>query len=316
MGVEGFKEAERPLEAFAEGGQRDAGDGAGEGGAVHLGGDGHLRAFGANQTFGGGVEFLDERDQVLDVCEVAGEIEDMGAGEVGFKATDEGEGDILDVLEVHGPGEAHSVGFTEDGSAEGVGGVGGHAEIASGSVNRPGAEADGGGAGCGGVDAGAVFVGLLEDAVEGGGMEGVGFSERAVGVQSGGAPDGGGGGVDDGETAGGFEEVEGSEDVDSGAEDRVTLADGDQQGGEVADVGDGVGGEEAVDQGAVLDGAFDGGDLGGDIRRGDKVEACEAGVEVEGDDAVALFDEKAGDPCANAPGGASEKYIHRETGPL
>lgn len=314
--MERLEETERPLEAFAEGGQRDAGDGSGEGGAVHLGGDGDLRTFGANQTFGGGVEFLDERDQVFDVGEVAGEVEDVGAGEVGFKAADEGEGDVLDVLEVHGPGKTHFVGLAEDGGAEGVGGVGGHAEIASGPVNGPGAEADGGGAGGGGVDAGAVFVGLLEDAVKGGGMKGVGFGQGAVGVQSGGAPDGRGGGVDDGETAGGFEEVEGSEDIDARAEDRVTLTDGDQKGGEVADVGDGVGVEEAVDQGAVLDGAFDGGDLGGDVRGGDEVEACEAGVEVEGDDAVALLDEKTGDPCANAAGGASEKYIHRETGPL
>lgn len=314
--MERLEEAERPLEAFAEGGQRDAGDGSGEGGAVHLGGDGDLGALGANQAFGGGVEFFDEGDEVFDVGEVAGEVEDVCAGEVRLEAADEGEGDVLDVLEVHGPGEAHFVGLAEDGGAEGVGGVGGHAEVAAGSVDGPGAEADGGGAGCGGVDAGAVFVGLLEDAVKGGGMEGVGFGQGAVGVQSGGAPDGGGGGVHDGETAGGFEEVEGSEDIDARAEDRVTLTDGDQQGGEVADVGDGVGGEEAVDQGAVLDGAFDGGDLGGDIRRGDKVEACEAGVEVEGDDAMALFDEKAGDPCANAAGSAGEKYIHRETGPL
>lgn len=81
-------------------------------------------------------------------------------------------------------------------------------------------------------------------------------------------------------------------------------------------MGDGVGGEEAVDQGAVLDGAFDGGDLGGDVRGGDEVEAFETGVKVERDDTVAFFDQKAGDPGANAAGSASEKYIHRETGPL
>jgi len=314
--VERLEELEGALEAFAEGGEGNAGDGAGEGGTVHLGGDGDLRAFGANQAFGGGVEFFDEGDQVFDVGEVAGEVEDVGAGEVGFEAADEGEGDVFDVLEVHRSGQAHFVGFTEDGGAEGVGGIGGHAEIAAGAVDGPGAEADGGGAGGGGMDAGAVFVGLLEDAVEGGGVEGIGFGEGAAGVQSGWPPNGGGGGVHDGESAGGFEEVEGAEDIDAGAEDGIALADGDQQGGEVADVGDGVGGEEAVDQGAVLDGAFDGGDLGGDVRRGDEVEAFEAGVEIEGDDAVALLDEKAGDPGADAPGGAGEKYIHRETGPL
>lgn len=314
--MERLEQGKRPLETFAEGGQRDAGNGAGESGAVHLRGDGHLRPFGANQTLGGGVEFFDERDQVFNVGEVAGEVEDVCAGEVGFEAADEGEGDVFDVLEVHGPGEAHFVRLPEDGGAEGVGGVGGHAEIATGSVNGPGAEADGGRAGSGGVDAGAVFVGLFEDAVEGSGVEGVGFGEGAVGVEGGGAPDGGGGGVDDGETAGGFEEVEGAEDIDAGAEDGVALADGDQKGGKVADVRDGMGGEEAVDQGAVLDGAFDGDDLGGDVRRGDEVKAFEAGVEVKGDDTVASFNEKAGDPSADAPGGASEKYIHRETGPL
>lgn len=110
--------------------------------------------------------------------------------------------------------------------------------------------------------------------------------------------------------AGGFEEVERAEDVDAGTEEGVALADGDEDGGEVADVGDVVLGEEAVEQGAVLDGPFDGDDARGEGGGCYEVEAVEGDVEIEGDDVVAGFEEEAGDPGSDAAGGAGEEYAH------